>query len=55
LAASRHRFDLRGSKRWKFIPPEIPQKLREQTRTNMNDLDSETLIFLDLSGGVLRS
>jgi hypothetical protein len=36
-------------------PPEIRQKPREQTRTNVNDLDRETLILLDFPDRVLRS
>ena len=38
-----------------FWPPVIRQKPREQTRTNVNDLDRETLILLELPGRVLRS
>jgi hypothetical protein len=37
------------------MPPVIRQKRREQTRTNVNDLDWETLILLELPGRVLRS
>ena len=32
------------------MPPVIRQKPREQTRTNVNDLDRETLILLELPG-----
>lgn len=37
------------------MPPEIRQKPREQTPTNVNDLDRETLILLEFPGRVLRS
>jgi hypothetical protein len=37
------------------MPPVIRQKLREQTSTNVNDLDRETLILVELPGRVLRS
>ena len=44
---------------WRFAavshPPVIRQKPREQTRTNVNDLDRETLNLLELPGRVLRS
>jgi hypothetical protein len=32
-----------------FLPPEIRQKPRERTRTNVNDLDRETLNLLEFS------
>ena len=38
-----------------FLPPAIRQKPREQTRTNVNDLDRETLILFEFSARVLRS
>jgi hypothetical protein len=37
------------------MPPEIRQNPREQTRTNVNDLDQESLIWLELPDRVLRS
>ena len=42
---------LRGSS----MPPVIRQKTREQTRTNVNDLDREPLILLEFPARVLRS
>ena len=38
-----------------FLPPEIRQKPREQTRTNVNDLDRETLNLREFPDRVLRS
>jgi hypothetical protein len=38
-----------------YLPPEIRQKPREQTRTNVNDLDQETLILFEFPARVLRS
>lgn len=38
-----------------FLPPEIRQKPREQTRTRVNDLDRVTLILFEFPARVLRS
>ena len=38
-----------------FLPPVIRQKPREQTRTNVHDLDQEVLILLGFPDRVLRS
>jgi hypothetical protein len=38
-----------------FLPPEIRQKPREQTRTKVNDLDRVTLILFEFPARVLRS
>jgi hypothetical protein len=37
------------------MPPVIRQKSREQTRTNVNDLDREALILFEFPARVLRS
>jgi hypothetical protein len=37
------------------MPPVIRQKTREQTRIDVNDLDQESLIFLEIPDKVLRS
>ncbi|GAC1559748.1 MAG: hypothetical protein NVS2B7_34250 [Herpetosiphon sp.] len=44
-----------GSLRRSSMPPVIRQKPREQTRTNVHDLDRETLILLECPGRELRS
>jgi hypothetical protein len=38
-----------------FLPPEIRQKPRQQTRTNVNDLDRKTLILFEFPARDLRS
>ena len=44
-----------GGLRRSSIPPVIRQKPGEQTRTNVNNPDRETLILLEFSDRVLRS
>jgi hypothetical protein len=44
-----------GGLRRSSMPPVIRQKPREQTRTNVNDLDRETLILFEFPARVLRS
>jgi hypothetical protein len=38
-----------------FYATSYPAEARDQTRTNVNDLDRETLILLELPGSSLRS